>query len=100
MSRGDSVQFFYAHLNYYKGRGIIIPASKSFSGCKQISSRLLAYITKVNAIFFFVNRAHANGIFGSKGAELVKFLGMEKDIPIRLHTCGKTLASSGGEKCP
>ncbi|KAL9054329.1 MAG: hypothetical protein Q9162_004203 [Coniocarpon cinnabarinum] len=54
--------------------------------------------TAGNAVFI-VDEAHATGIVGPKGAGLVKHLGMEKDVAIRLHTCGKALASSGGEHC-
>ena len=51
---------------------------------------------KGNAVFV-VDEAHATGIIGPKGAGLVNALGVEKDIAIRLHTCGKALASTGGE---
>ncbi|KAI0010189.1 5-aminolevulinate synthase [Xylariaceae sp. FL0662B] len=46
-------------------------------------------------VVFIVDEAHATGVVGPKGAGLVNHLGMEKDIAIRLHTCGKALASSG-----
>ena len=46
---------------------------------------------------FIVDEAHATGIIGPKGAGLVNALGVEKDIAVRLHTCGKALASSGGK---
>lgn len=49
-----------------------------------------------NAVFI-VDEAHATGILGPKGAGLVSQLGVEKDIAIRLHTCGKALASTGGK---
>lgn len=51
---------------------------------------------KGNAVFI-VDEAHATGILGPKGAGLVSALGVEKDIAVRLHTCGKALASTGGE---
>lgn len=51
---------------------------------------------KGNAVFI-VDEAHATGILGPKGAGLVSALGVEKDIAIRLHTCGKALASTGGK---
>ncbi|KAG5913806.1 hypothetical protein E4U53_004771, partial [Claviceps sorghi] len=44
---------------------------------------------------FIVDEAHATGILGPKGAGLVSQLGVEKQIAIRLHTCGKALASTG-----
>lgn len=45
---------------------------------------------------FIVDEAHATGIIGPKGAGLVSALGVENEIAVRLHTCGKALASSGG----
>lgn len=45
---------------------------------------------------FIVDEAHATGILGPKGAGLVSQLGVEKKIAVRLHTCGKALASTGG----
>ncbi|KAG6092195.1 putative secondary metabolism biosynthetic enzyme [Claviceps sp. LM220 group G6] len=44
---------------------------------------------------FIVDEAHATGNMGPKGAGLVSQLGLEKQIAIRLHTCGKALASTG-----
>lgn len=54
---------------------------------------------KGNAVFI-VDEAHATGILGPKGAGLVNALGIEKEIAIRLHTCGKAMASTGGEISP
>ncbi|KAK2748480.1 putative secondary metabolism biosynthetic enzyme [Myotisia sp. PD_48] len=42
-----------------------------------------------------VDEAHATGILGPNGAGLVNALGVQKDIAVRLHTCGKALASTG-----
>ncbi|KAJ2988511.1 hypothetical protein NUW58_g3939 [Xylaria curta] len=44
---------------------------------------------------FIVDEAHGTGIVGPKGAGLVSALGMEKEVAVRLHTCGKSLASAG-----
>lgn len=46
-------------------------------------------------IEFFVDESHATGILGPQGSGLVNELGMEKDFAIRLHPCGKALASVG-----
>ncbi|MCJ1316554.1 hypothetical protein MMC15_001875 [Xylographa vitiligo] len=46
-----------------------------------------------NAVFV-VDEAHGTGVLGPKGSGLVCKLGLEKEIAIRLHTCGKALASS------
>ena len=48
-----------------------------------------------NAVFI-VDEAHGTGVLGPKGRGLVSKLGIEKEIAIRLHTCGKALASSNG----
>ena len=48
-----------------------------------------------NAVFA-VDEAHGTGVLGPKGSGLVCKLGLEKKIAIRLHTCGKALASSNG----
>jgi 8-amino-7-oxononanoate synthase len=47
---------------------------------------------------FIVDEAHATGILGPKGAGLVSELGVQDKIAVRLHTCGKALASSGGAR--
>ncbi|KAF2770097.1 putative aminotransferase [Teratosphaeria nubilosa] len=49
---------------------------------------------KGNAVFI-VDEAHATGVLGPKGAGLVSHLGVQKQISIRMHTCGKSLASNG-----
>lgn len=46
---------------------------------------------------FIVDEAHGTGVVGPKGAGLVNALGMEKEIAVVLHTCGKGLAATGGE---
>lgn len=51
---------------------------------------------KGNAVFI-VDEAHATGIIGPRGSGLVNALGVEQDIAIRLHTCGKAMASTGGK---
>lgn len=44
-----------------------------------------------------MDEAHGTGVLGPKGAGLVSALGLEKEIAIRLHTCGKAMASAGGK---
>ncbi|KOS37202.1 hypothetical protein ACN38_g12021 [Penicillium nordicum] len=44
---------------------------------------------------FIADEAHATGIVGPRGVGLVKHLGLEKDIAIRLNTSGKALACTG-----
>ncbi|KAJ6156245.1 Pyridoxal phosphate-dependent transferase major domain protein [Penicillium chrysogenum] len=45
-----------------------------------------------NAVFI-ADEVHATGILGPKGAGLVSQLGVEKDIAIRLHTCGVPIST-------
>ncbi|KAJ9240195.1 hypothetical protein DTO169E5_3983 [Paecilomyces variotii] len=44
---------------------------------------------------FITDEAHATGIVGPKGVGLVKHLGLEKEIAVRLNTSGKALACTG-----
>jgi 8-amino-7-oxononanoate synthase len=48
-------------------------------------------------VVFIMDEAHGTGIIGPKGAGLINALGIEKDIGIRIHSCGKALASTGGK---
>ncbi len=48
-------------------------------------------------IEFIIDEAHGTGVVGPRGAGLVNALGMEKEIAVQLHTCGKGLASTGGK---
>jgi 8-amino-7-oxononanoate synthase len=50
---------------------------------------------KGNAVFI-VDEAHATGILGPNGRGIVNALGIEDSIAVRLHTCGKAMASTGG----
>jgi len=47
-----------------------------------------------NAVFI-MDEAHGTGVLGPNGRGLISKLGLEKEIAIRIHTCGKALASSG-----
>ncbi|PVH95311.1 5-aminolevulinate synthase [Periconia macrospinosa] len=44
---------------------------------------------------FYVDEAHSTGVIGPRGSGFVCELGLEKSIPIRLHTFGKAIASAG-----
>ncbi|KAI4271508.1 MAG: hypothetical protein L6R38_006863 [Xanthoria sp. 2 TBL-2021] len=46
-------------------------------------------------VVFCMDEAHGTGVLGPKGAGLVSALGLEKEIALRLHTCGKAMASTG-----
>ncbi|RHZ67259.1 hypothetical protein CDV55_100361 [Aspergillus turcosus] len=45
---------------------------------------------------FSVDEAHSNGLVGPNGSGFVCHYGLEKEIGLRLHTCGKALGSNGG----
>ncbi|KAJ5302377.1 hypothetical protein N7508_007240 [Penicillium antarcticum] len=45
--------------------------------------------------YFYVDEAHATGVFGPKGAGVVQELGVQDRMFIRVHTFGKALASHG-----
>ena len=47
-------------------------------------------------VVYCMDEAHGTGVFGPKGAGLVSALGIQDQIAIRLHTCGKAMASTGG----
>jgi 8-amino-7-oxononanoate synthase len=46
--------------------------------------------------YFYVDEAHATGVFGPRGAGVVQELGVQDKMFIRVHTFGKALASHGG----
>ncbi|CAG8896811.1 unnamed protein product [Penicillium egyptiacum] len=45
--------------------------------------------------YFYVDEAHATGVFGPRGAGVVQELGVQDRMFIRVHTFGKALASHG-----
>jgi 8-amino-7-oxononanoate synthase len=47
-----------------------------------------------------IDEAHSNGLVGLNGSGVVCYYGMEHRFPIRLHTCGKGLGSTGGMYLP
>ncbi|KAF2877771.1 putative aminotransferase [Massariosphaeria phaeospora] len=44
---------------------------------------------------FVVDEAHSTGVLGPNGAGLVCALGLENEIAVVMHTCGKALSSRG-----
>lgn len=50
--------------------------------------------------YFIVDEAHSTGVIGPNGSGLVNALGLEKEIAVRVHTCGKALAANGGDYFP
>lgn len=49
-------------------------------------------------VCFFVDEAHSTGVMGPNGSGLVNALGLEREIAVRLHTCGKAMAANGGNQ--
>ncbi|RAK95227.1 aminotransferase class I/II-fold pyridoxal phosphate-dependent enzyme [Aspergillus ibericus CBS 121593] len=45
---------------------------------------------------FSIDEAHSNGLLGPNGSGYASALGVQNEFPLRLHTCGKALGSSGG----
>ncbi|PWY77075.1 class II aminotransferase/8-amino-7-oxononanoate synthase [Aspergillus heteromorphus CBS 117.55] len=42
-----------------------------------------------------IDEAHSNGIIGPHGSGMICQYGLEREFPLRLHTCGKALGSAG-----
>ena len=57
-------------------------------------SELVALCEKYDAILI-VDEAHSTGLFGENGSGLVCALGLEKRIPIRIHTFSKAMGCHG-----
>ncbi|TGO44023.1 hypothetical protein BCON_0648g00010 [Botryotinia convoluta] len=47
-----------------------------------------------NAVFI-IDEAHATGVIGPRGSGLIRALGLEKEMVIRVHTFGKAMATNG-----
>lgn len=87
--RDGSRTILVAVESVYSMDGDICPLLELMQAAKDVCG------SKVS-VEFIVDEAHATGILGPNGGGLVNALGIEKDIAIRLHTCGKALASTGG----
>lgn len=87
MIRDGSRSLLVSVESVYSMDGDVCPLLEMLEIAKEI-------FPKGNAVFI-VDEAHATGILGPKGAGLVSALGVEKEIAVRLHTCGKALASTG-----
>lgn len=74
----------------YSMEGDICPLQELVDTAKEI----------LDNVYFVVDEAHSTGVIGPNGAGLVNALGLEREIAIRVHTCGKALAANGGDSCP
>lgn len=80
-----------------RGKGQIFVAVESvysMDGDFAPLSELATLCDKYDAILI-VDEAHSTGIFGKNGSGLVCALGLEKRIPIRIHTLGKAMGCHG-----
>ncbi|EZF68426.1 hypothetical protein H105_08947 [Trichophyton soudanense CBS 452.61] len=63
--------------------------------CPLVELEIAREICPKGNFAFIADEAHATGVVGERGVGLVKLLGLEKDIAIRLNTCGEALACPG-----
>ncbi|KAI9151266.1 5-aminolevulinate synthase [Paramyrothecium foliicola] len=87
MVKNGQRSLFVAVESVYSMDGDVCPLLEMLDVTKEVCPR--------GNVVFIVDEAHATGVMGPNGAGLVQRLGVEKDIAIRLHTCGKALASTG-----
>ncbi|KAJ5776443.1 uncharacterized protein N7511_001454 [Penicillium nucicola] len=57
--------------------------------------KLTKEIMPFGNVIFSIDEAHSNGLIGENGSGYICHYGLEKEFPIRLHTCGKGLGSTG-----
>ncbi|PNY26686.1 5-aminolevulinate synthase [Tolypocladium capitatum] len=87
MIRDGSRSILVCVESVYSMDGDVCPLMELLDVAKEVGSK--------QSVVFIVDEAHATGILGPNGRGLVNALGVEKEIAIRLHTCGKALASTG-----
>lgn len=89
LKKGE-INVFVAVESLYSMDGTIAPLTQIVECVEEILPLGNGYV--------IVDEAHATGIYGPKGRGLVVDLGLEKRVFARLHTFGKALAASGGER--
>ncbi|XXH02459.1 hypothetical protein Hte_008835 [Hypoxylon texense] len=86
-----------------KGQRTVIIAVESLYSMDGDCSPLKELVKVAKEIFpegnaqFVVDEAHTTGVFGKQGRGYVNELGLQHEIAIRMHTCGKALSCNGGE---
>ncbi|KAI2788222.1 hypothetical protein POX_e06235 [Penicillium oxalicum] len=78
---------FIALESIYSMDADIVPIHEMLNLTKEILPR--------GNVIFSIDEAHSNGLIGENGSGLVCHYGLESEISIRLHTCGKGLGSTG-----
>jgi 8-amino-7-oxononanoate synthase len=90
LRRGDS-SVFLAVESLYSMDGTVPPLAEMV--------QLAQAVFPSGNAHFVVDEAHSTGLYGPLGRGLVSLLGLEDRVYARLHTFGKSLASTGGV-CP
>jgi 8-amino-7-oxononanoate synthase len=83
---------FIAVESLYSMDGDIAPLDKI--------TRLMHKLFPKRNAYLVVDEAHATGVFGPNGAGVAQELEVQRDVFIRTHTFGKSLASQGGTFMP
>ena len=83
--KGENVSVFIAVESVYSMDGDVCPLKE-----------LVDIIKPYQNVHLIVDEAHSTGIVGKNGRGLCYYLGIEKEVLVRLHTFGKALCSAGG----
>lgn len=86
-----------AALRQHSGKGqcfVVVESVYSMDGDTAPLVEMQALCEKYGA-FLMVDEAHATGVLGAKGEGLVQALGLQAQIPLRIHTFGKALGGHG-----
>ncbi|RAL11781.1 aminotransferase class I/II-fold pyridoxal phosphate-dependent enzyme [Aspergillus homomorphus CBS 101889] len=78
---------FVAVESFYSMDGDVVPIREMLEISKQVLPQ--------GNVVYSIDEAHSNGVIGPNGSGLVCHYGLEKEIGLRLHTCGKGLGSTG-----
>ncbi|OQD70445.1 hypothetical protein PENDEC_c023G01147 [Penicillium decumbens] len=86
VAEGQKVVFIAVE-SFYSMDGDVVPLEEMVKVAKEM-------LPKVNTVLV-VDEAHSNGIVGPNGSGMVSHFGLEGQIGLRVHTCGKALGSTG-----
>lgn len=88
IAKGENVVFISLE-SFYSMDGDAAPVQKLID----VARRELP----LSNFLFSIDEAHSNGLVGPNGSGFVCYHGLEKELPMRLNTCGKALGSAGGK---